>query len=137
MPPSVNTRQRPVMRTRKTAFGSRVGMELALTAEVRGYYVNAACLRMAWRAVMPAPIEDFVKVGFRFYLGNPLYDTHNGLKVACDLMQLSGLVLNDCYILPQVDVPEHAPADPRLIISFPLPAPRGPGFQPVSTQGTP
>lgn len=136
MPPSVNVRQRPVMRTRRTAFGTRAGMELALTREVRTYYENTVCLRMAWKAVMARPIEDFVKMDFTFYLANPAYDTHNGLKVACDAIQMSGLVLNDRLILPQVEMPEHAPADPRLIICFPLAA-IGPGAQPVNTQGTP
>lgn len=137
MPPSVNVRQRPVMRVRSTALGPRAGLELALTAVVRDYYANAVCLRVAWKWIMAAPIEDFVKMRFAFYLGNPLYDTHNGLKVACDLIQMSGLVLNDRYILPQVEAPENAPADPRLIITFPLPAAPGPGPQPGSTQGTP
>lgn len=82
--------------------------------------MNALALKVAWKKVMASPIEDYVKMDFRFFLSNMAYDTHNGLKLVCDMIQQSGLVLNDKYILPQVDVPESAPADPRLIISFPL-----------------
>lgn len=138
MPPSVNVRQIPVMRYRQFTYGNgstgrRAGMELKLTPEVVGYYQNALALRIAWKKVMERPIEDFVAMRFKFFLANEKYDTHNGLKVACDMIEKSGLVLNDRYILPQVLRPELAPGEPRLIIDFPVPA----GTPPGSPQGTP
>lgn len=123
VPPSCNVRQKPVYRVRRTVWGNKTGVELGLTEEAKGYLMNAVVLRMAWKRVMPRPIEDFTKITFRFFLANPAYDTHNGLKLACDMMQKSGMVLNDRLILPQVEVPESAPSDPRLIISFPVPVP--------------
>lgn len=116
VPPSVNVRQRPVYRVR----GGRRTIELGLTPVAANYYLNALPLRMAWRKIMTRPLEDYTKFKFRFFLGNMGYDTHNGLKIACDTIQKSGLILNDKYILPQVERPESAPADPRMIIEFPI-----------------
>lgn len=120
IPPSVNARQRPAIRYRRTAYGTRAGMELVLTPQVVGYYLNALPLRMAWKSIMSRPLEDYAEFEFQFYLGNDLYDTHNGLKVSCDMIEKSGLISNDRFILPQVARPVSAPTDPRLIISFPL-----------------
>lgn len=98
-----------------------MGVELGLTEEAKGYLMNALALRLAWKKMMARPIEGYVKIEFRFFLANMAYDTHNGLKLACDMMQKSGMILNDKFILPQVEVPESAPSDPRLILSLPLP----------------
>lgn len=121
MPPSVNVRLRPVYRVRSGPSGRRAGMELKLTEAVVGYYQNALALRMAWKRVLQKPLEDFVKITFRFFLANPLYDTHNGLKVACDMIQKSGMILSDRFILPKVAMPESSPADPRMLIEFEVP----------------
>lgn len=119
MPPSTNARMRP-MYARSARFGGRVGLRLGLTDEAKGYLNNALALRVGWKMVMGRPLEDYTEFRFTFFMENMAYDTHNGLKLACDMIEKSGLILNDKFILPQVAMPLHAPGDPRAIIEFPL-----------------
>lgn len=124
LPPSANDWLRPAMRyvTRRGYGGlsSRAQPFLLLTSEAKAYYANAPALRLAWSRVRSTPIDRYTRFRFFFFLQNARYDAHNGLKIACDLIEKSGLVTNDNVILPEVMEPVLAKDDPRLLIEFPL-----------------
>lgn len=111
---------------RRFSRGGRVGLNfrptpyMRLTDEARTFYGNALPLRMAWTQVKQEPFTTYTKFRFYFFLSNMRYDSHNGLKLACDLIEKSGLVVNDNLILPEVMQPVQAKDDPRLLIEFPL-----------------
>jgi len=124
VPPSSNNWLKTGVR--QFSNGGRTGMYfkptpiMRLSDEARAFYGNALPLRMAWKMVKENPFTDFVKIKFFFFLKNMRYDAHNGLKLACDLIEKSGLVVNDNFILPEIMLPISAKDDPRLLIEFPL-----------------
>ena len=124
VPPSANDWLK--IGVRRFSRGGMAGMSfrptpyMRLTDEARSYYANALPLRMAWTRLRATPISSYTKVRFYFFLANMRYDSHNGLKLACDLIEKSGLVVNDNMILPEVMEPVKAKEDPRLLIEFPL-----------------
>lgn len=124
LPPSANDWLRPAMRyvTRRGYGGlsSRAQPFLLLTNEAKAYYAQAPALRIAWSRLRRTAIDKYTRFRFYFFLKNPRYDSHNGLKIVCDLIEKSGLVTNDNVILPEVMEPVLAKDDPRLLIEFPL-----------------
>lgn len=93
---------------------------MRLTQEARDFYDQAIFLKLAWRKFRAQPFDAYVRMRFFFFLENMRYDTHNGLKLACDLIEKSGLVVNDNLILPEIMAPVHAKDEPRLLIEFPI-----------------
>lgn len=93
---------------------------MRLTQEARDFYDQALFLKLAWRKFRDKPFDSHVRMRFFFFLSNMRYDAHNGLKLACDLIEKSGLVTNDNLILPEIMEPVHAKDDPRLLIEFPI-----------------
>lgn len=128
MPPSVNQRQtlgmiRPRSPSSKSWLsprGRRVIPVIRLTPIARQYLENAWPLNIAWRRVRNAPYTSYVTMRFYFFLPDLRYDTHNGLKLACDLIERSGMVTNDRLVLPHIMTPVVAKDEPRLIVEFPL-----------------
>ena len=120
LPPSANAWLRPAVRYGRSGVGARMQPFLRLTDEARAYYGNTPALRVAWSRIRSTPIDKYTRFRFFFFLQNSRYDAHNGLKIACDLIEKSGLVTNDNVILPEVMEPIIAKDDPRLLIDFPL-----------------
>lgn len=137
LPPSTNDRQTIAYRREKRGgatglrgmvSGGRVTFArprpgprafLALTHVAHDYLEQAIVVRAALAMISHRPFEDFVEVGFSFYLRSAAYDTHNGYKLACDMLERAGFCANDRFILPQTRRPVVAPKLPCLIIDFP------------------
>ena len=110
IPPSTNQRQTIAYKSGRPF--------ITLTRVAREYLAGAEKLRIQSFVYFNHPIIDFTPFEFKFYLARANYDCHNGLKLACDLLERAGIVSNDRFILPQIQKPEIDKASPRLIISF-------------------
>lgn len=123
IPPSVNKRK--TIGYKKISNGGCVGFGytkkpiLINTIETREYKNNSFFIQQALRKVGHSPLENYSEFYFQFFLKNMRYDTHNGLKIICDILEEGGVIVNDKYILPQMKVPIYMPNDPKLIIEFP------------------
>jgi len=123
VPPSTNNRQTIGYRKIKRMItGARAGFVsentpvLVKTSEAREYEDHIPFIRMALKIAGVKMHRDYVPVDFWFTLKNLRYDTHNGLKIMCDVLEKSGLVTDDRFILPQIQRPEFSTALPHLDI---------------------
>jgi len=123
VPPSTNQRQTIGYRKMR---GYLAGFQYAeskpvliKTPEVLDYEQNVLFIRAALRQLKCVPISDYAIFDFYFTLKNPRYDTHNGLKVMCDVLQKAEVVTDDRFILPHVHRPEFSETLPNLIVRFP------------------
>lgn len=123
VPPSTNERQTIGYRKIK---GNKAGFAysgtkavLIKTQEALSYEQNVPFIRMAMKYLDIDPFSDYTTFNFFFTLKNPRYDTHNGLKIVCDVLEKAGVVLNDRFILPHIHRPDFSDVYPKLIITFP------------------
>lgn len=123
VPPSTNRRQTigyRKVRSGKAGFAfSTTKNVLVKTDLVKGHEAYIPFIRVALKNMDFHPINDYAKFDFWFFLKNPRYDTHNGLKVMCDMLEKAGAVTNDRFILPNVHMPELNVKIPCLHIGFP------------------
>ena len=110
IPPSTNQRQTIAYKSGRPF--------ITLTRAAREYLAGAEKLRIQSFRYFNNPIIDFTNFEFKFYLARANYDCHNGLKLACDLLERAGIVSNDRFILPQIQKPEIDKSQPRLVIYF-------------------
>lgn len=93
--PSTNRRTSPVVMGR---FAREI-----LTKEARDYIANVSRALWLWaKTVKIAPVQNYRKIDIWFILPRTTCDAHNYGKVLFDAIELSGLVTNDKYILPNI-----------------------------------
>lgn len=116
-PPSTNDRQ--TVKWRTTKDGRRLPC-LANTGQAQGYLNYGPVVATAARLMRLEPVGVYCPVRFTFFMMNEKYDTHNGLKLACDLLEYGRIFQNDRYILPHVEHPLIVREKPRLRVEFSL-----------------
>ena len=123
LPPSVNARLTPgyrwVSRYRYGVLERLRKPVLRHTERSTTYLEHTPLVRAALGKLGFRALDGYANFRFIFFLENLAYDTHNGFKLACDLLEMGGAVTDDKYILAQTARPIHAPSDPRLVVSFP------------------
>lgn len=126
VPPSTNERQTIGY---KKITGHKAGFSysknrpiLVKTKVARDYEGHIPFIKMALNFIGAEMITDYAVFNFYFTLKNPRYDTHNGLKIICDVLEKSALVSDDRFILPHIERPEFSTTLPNLKITFPLTA---------------
>lgn len=116
-PPSVN--EKSEIKWRTNASGQRVPV-IANTTAANGYLSYWPAVAAAARLMRLDPIAVYCPVRFTFFMTNPNYDTHNGLKLLCDLLQHGRVFENDRYILVQTERPLFVKENPRVRVELSL-----------------
>lgn len=102
LPPSVNNYQD--YRVRK--FGKRFRVEAYPTDDTKAFYHRALDIleeetfKQQWKTPLP---EVFVEVEVDIYLRIAKSDADNYFKCTLDALEKSGVVVNDCFIIPKVN----------------------------------
>ena len=112
LPPSTNARTRPII---VAGHAQEI-----LTKEARQYLDSVGnLLKVIVHSRGIHAVHKYTRIGFWFILPRTNCDPHNYFKCLCDVLERSGVVSNDKFILPNVGGVWHDSKDPRAIVLVP------------------
>jgi len=109
IPPSVN----------KMFIFNRYTHQKIYKQETRDYYEYNTLVLGNWvKKHFVKPVVTMTHFDMNFFLGSKNADSHNYLKVAADLLEKSGIVSNDKFLMARTQSVEYDKENPRIEISW-------------------